>query len=72
MAELQVPENDSKKSDFMHKDIIKSRLNGGNTCSLSGHNIVPFLLLSKNIKFKMCRSIIFLMSHMGKKLAVAH
>jgi hypothetical protein len=29
---------------------IKRRLNSGNTCNNSGHSLLPFCLLSKNIK----------------------
>jgi len=37
---------------------IKSRLKSGNACYHSVHNILSFILLSKNIKIKMYRTII--------------
>jgi len=37
---------------------IKSRLKSGNACYHSVHNLLPSILISKNLKFKIYRTII--------------
>jgi hypothetical protein len=39
-------------------DEIKNRLNSGNACYHSVQNLLSSLLLSKNLKFKICKTII--------------
>ena len=47
---------------------IKSRLNSGNTCYYSVQNLLSSSLLPKNLKIKICRTIILLLLCMGVKL----
>ena len=47
---------------------IKSRLKSGNACCNSVQNLLFSSLLSKNIKIKIHRTIIFLLFCMGVKL----
>jgi hypothetical protein len=39
-------------------DEIKSRLNSGNACYYSVQNLLSFRLISKNLKIKICRTVI--------------
>ena len=47
---------------------IKSRLRSGNACYHSVQNLLSSRLLSKNLKIKIYRTIIFLLFCMGVKL----
>jgi hypothetical protein len=39
-------------------DVIESRLNSGNACYHSVHNLLSFHLISKNLKFKIYKTVI--------------
>jgi hypothetical protein len=43
--------------NHMHEE-IKSRLNSGNACCHSVHSLLPSRLLSRNVKFKIYKTII--------------
>jgi hypothetical protein len=49
---------------------IKSRLNSGNACYHSVQKLVPSRLLSKNLKTRIYKIIIFLRFWMGVKLSL--
>jgi hypothetical protein len=52
------------------KDKIKSRLNLGNACYHSVHNLLSSRLLSKNVKIRIYITIICLWFRMGVKLGL--
>jgi hypothetical protein len=39
-------------------DEIKSRINSGNACYYSGQNLLSSRLISKNLKIKICKTVI--------------
>jgi hypothetical protein len=49
---------------------IKRRLNLGNACYHSVQSLLSFRLLSKNIKIRICKTIIFLCFCMGMELGL--
>ena len=51
---------------------FKSRLKSGNACYNSVHNLLSCGLLSKNLKIKICRTIIMHVFCMGVKLGCTH
>jgi hypothetical protein len=51
---------------------IKSKLKSGNACSHSVQNLLSSSLLSKNLKIKIYRTVIFLLFFMGVKLGRSH
>jgi len=51
---------------------IKSRMKSGNTCYHSVKNLLSSSLLSKNLKIKICRTIILPAVSMGVKLGRSH
>jgi len=50
--------NNLNKSKFNSQE-IKSRLKSGNTCNLSVQNLLSPSLLTKNMKLKIYRTLIF-------------
>jgi len=51
---------------------IKSRLKSGSACYHSVQNLLSSSLLSKNLKIKIYRNIIFPVFGMGVKLGLSH
>jgi hypothetical protein len=51
---------------------IKSRLNSGNACLHSVQNLLSSLLLSRNVKVKIYKTIILSVVCMGVKLGLSH
>jgi hypothetical protein len=59
----------TNQNDF--HDEIKSRLYSGNACSYSVQNILSSLLLSKNMKIKVYKTVILQLCCMGAKLGLS-
>jgi hypothetical protein len=57
--------------NYIHAE-IKSRLKSGNACYHSVQNILSSSLLSKNLKLKIYRTIIFPVVFMGVKFGRSH
>jgi hypothetical protein len=51
---------------------IKSRLKSGNACYHSVQNLLSYRLLSKNLRSKIYRTIVYLLFCMGVKLGRSH
>jgi hypothetical protein len=51
---------------------IKNRLNSGNTCYLSVHNLLSSHLLSKNLNMEIYKTMILLIFCMDVKLSLSH
>ena len=66
VEEFKYLETTNNKILFQKK--IKSRLRSGNACYDSVQNLLSSRLLSKNLKIKICRTIICLLFCMGVKL----
>jgi hypothetical protein len=51
----------------LHSKEIRSRLNSGNSCYHAVQNILSSLLLSRNVKIKIYKTIILIVVCMGLK-----
>jgi hypothetical protein len=69
-GEVQIFGKDIKKQNCIHKEIM-SRLNMGNACYHSVQNILPFHLLSKNIKIIIYKTIILPVVLYGCEMSLA-